>query len=95
MHCALPSTERLNDASFTCLCGEAGGEMPTRAPNMNSCGTKSPIWMSGSHHPFIEEGALNRTACAKLFYFIELRQHQRFCKCSVFLYLLIERTYQV
>ena len=59
--------------------------MPTRVPKMNSCGTRSPIWMSGSHHPFIEEGALNRTACAKLFYFIEWGQHQRFRNCSVFL----------
>ena len=44
----------------------AGGEMPTKALDLNSCGTKIPIWMRGTH-PSVEQGAVSRTACAKPF----------------------------
>lgn len=41
----------------------AGEEIPTTIPKAESCGTFFPFWMNGSH-PSVEEGAVNRTACA-------------------------------
>ncbi len=44
---------------------KAGGEMPTTKPEHQSCGTKLPIWMSGSH-PTVEDGIVERKACVNI-----------------------------
>ena len=54
----------IKDNKWYRFIGVAGGEMPTKAPDLNSCGTSSPIWMNGTH-PSVEQGAVSRTACAK------------------------------
>ena len=55
----------IQDDKWYRFISEAGGKMPTKAPMLGSCGTRVPIWMNGSH-PSVEEGAVNRIACAKV-----------------------------
>ena len=75
----------IQDDKWYRFIGEAGGEMPTKAPKQNSCGTGSPIWMNGLH-PFVEEGAMNRTACAKVLAFVDCawQYNIKVCNCSGF-----------
>ena len=53
----------IRDNGWYRFASDAGGEMPTTTPKKHSCGTIIPIWMNGSH-PSVEEGVVNRTACA-------------------------------
>lgn len=45
------------------LTGEFGQQMPEYCVPEYSCGTHLPMWLSGKH-PTIEDGIVNRTACA-------------------------------
>uniref|UniRef100_A0A8C5Q766 Uromodulin n=1 Tax=Leptobrachium leishanense TaxID=445787 RepID=A0A8C5Q766_9ANUR len=43
--------------------GSGGVRMPEFCPSTYSCGTSSPMWLSGSH-PQLADGIVNRTVCA-------------------------------
>ena len=73
----------IQDDKWYRFIGEAGGEMPTKAPKRLSCGTTIPIWMNGSH-PSVEEGAVNRTACSKVFVDCLERYNIKVRNCSGF-----------
>ena len=55
----------IKDGDWYRFQSEAGGELPTTVPDLNTCGTFSPIWMNGSH-PTVREGKVNRQACVYL-----------------------------
>ncbi|XP_037363412.1 pancreatic secretory granule membrane major glycoprotein GP2 [Talpa occidentalis] len=66
------SIENENDSTLKCdtnlfgwyrFVGEGGSKMPEVCIPPFRCQTAAPMWLNGSH-PMVEEGIVNRTACA-------------------------------
>jgi hypothetical protein len=55
----------IHDDGWYRFSSEAGGEIATTKPMVESCGTLSPIWMNGSH-PTVQEGTVTRKACVNV-----------------------------